>query len=523
VFGTRTLLEAKYTGWTGVVEDRPRLAQPLRQDRATGGYSGGSGFTLTASRSRHQANVSLSHHADDFLGAHDFKFGVEVERGFSRNDLDLVGGFSYLDYAGQPYLAYSFSQDVAGNAERESVYVQDAWRTGDRLTLNLGMRFDNYRGRGDSEAVYRVQGLAPRVGVAFDLAGDHRTVLKASFGRYYEALPVSYFEAALPGPGDLVFYAIAGPSLIEVQRIPIGEPARVDSDIRHPHVDELTAGFERALGKDIRFSALGIWRRSADFVSVVMPDMRFVPVETRNLLTGAPITVYRPVDPTATRGLVTNPDGHDYLGADGGVLGSAEAFRRYKGLVLVLSRRLAGRWQAQVSYVLSRAEGTVDNDYAESLGGVGPFTSANSALTNADGLLTHDARHELKVLGSYQVPRIEVVVSGFFRAVSGTTYTPFQALPGVPPDTVRLEPRGSRRTPTRTVLDLRIEKVFALGRGRLGVFADLINAFNAGTVVSVQSRVPSASIPGFEEPVAFGAPSAILPARQVYLGARFSF
>jgi hypothetical protein len=42
-------------------------------------------------------------------------------------------------------------------------------------------------------------------------------------------------------------------------------------------------------------------------------------------------------------------------------------------------------------------------------------------------------------------------------------------------------------------------------------------------VVSVQSRVPSASIPGFEEPVAFGAPSAILPARQVYLGARFSF
>jgi hypothetical protein len=275
----------------------------------------------------------------------------------------------------------------------------------------------------------------------------------------------------------------------------------------------------------MRVSATGIWRRSADFVSVVAPDARIFPVERVNLLTGAPMTVYGWADPTAT-GVVTNPDGFKYLGAEGGVVGSAEAFRRYKGLVLVLSRRLAGRWQAQVSYVLSKAEGTVDNDYFESLGAPLPFISPNRALINAGGPLTHDARHELKVLGSYQLPGIDVALSGFFRAVGGTTYTPFQDLPGLPapfPESVRLEPRGSRRMPTRTVLDLRLEKVFGLGRGRLGVFADLINAFNASTVVAVQDRVPSASIPGFDEPVAFGAPTAILPARQVLLGARFSF
>jgi Carboxypeptidase regulatory-like domain/TonB dependent receptor len=526
VFGTRTLVEAKYTGWTGVVEDRPKLAQPLRYDLATGGYSGGSGSTFTAERRRHQANVSVSHHADDFIGSHDFKFGLEIERGFARNEVDLVGGFSYLDYGGAPYLAYSYSEDVTGETGRESVYAQDAWKPSDRLTLNLGLRFDRYRGRGDSGTVYRADGLAPRVGLAFDLSGDHRTVLKASFGRYYEALPVSYFQAALPGLEDVVFYLIDGASLIEVKRIPLSVPARVDPSIRHPHVDEITAGFERALGKEMRFSAIGIWRRSGDFVSLVTPEARFVPVERLNLLTGAPMTVYGWADPTATRGFVTNPDGFDYFGAEGGAVGSAKAFREYKGLVLVLSRRLAGRWQAQVSYVLSRAEGTVDNDYFESLGQGGPFTSPNRALINADGLLIHDARHELKMLGSYQIPRIEVALSGFFRAVSGTTYTPFQDLPGLPtpfPNSVHLEPRGSRRTPTRTVLDLRVEKVFGLGPRRLGVFADLINAFNASTVIAVQNRVPSASIPGFEEPVAFGAPSAILPARQVFLGARFSF
>jgi hypothetical protein len=522
VFGTRTLLECKYAGWTGVVEDRPRLAEPRHYDVVTGGYSGGSGFTLNASRRRHQANVSLSHHADEFVGSHDFKFGVEVERGYARNEVDLVGGFGYLDYAGQPYQAYSYGYDVTGKADRESVYVQDAWRAGDRLTVNLGIRFDNYRGRGDSEAVYRARGLAPRVGLAFDPAGDHRTVLKASVGRYYEALPVSYFEAALPGREDVVLYANDGASLIESQRIPVSVPAHVNSDIRHPHVDEITAGFERVLGQAMRFTATGIWRRSDDFVGLVTPDARFVPVETVNLLTGAPITVYGWADPTATRGVVTNPDGFDYIDAEGEVVGSAQAFRRYEGLVLVVSRRLVGRWQAQVSYVLSKAEGTVDNDYFDSLG-QGGFTSPNGALTNAFGLLTHDAPHELKILGSYQLPKIDVALSGFFRAVSGTTYAPFQDLPGLPPDSVRLEPRGSRRTPTGTVLDLRLEKVFGLARGRLGVFADLINAFNASTAVAVQNRVPSASIPGFEQPVAFGAPAAILPARQVTLGARFSF
>jgi hypothetical protein len=526
VFGTRTLLEAKYTGWTGVVETQPKVAEPFRRDLATGAFSGGSGSTLTAERHRHQANVSVSHHVDDFVGSHDFKFGVEIERGFARNAVSQIGGLAYLDFAGQPYLAFSFEQDIKGEAERESLYAQDAWRASDRLTLNLGTRVDRYRGRGDSEAVYRADGLAPRAGLAFDLAGDHRTVVKASFGRYYEALPYSYFVAALPGSEDIVFYQITGAGLIEIGRLPLSVPDRVDPAIRHPHVDEVMAGFERALGRQMRFSATGIWRRSRDFVGLVMPDARFVPVETTNLLTGEPITVYRRADPSATRGFITNPQGFKYLAPDGGVVGSAEAFRNYKGLVLVLSRRFAGRWQAQLSYVLSKAEGTVDNDYVESTGAPGPFFSPNGALTNAEGLLTHDARHEIKLLGSYQIPRIEVSLSGFFRAVSGATYAPFQDPPeGLDPlgGTLRLEPRGSRRLPTRTVLDLRVERAFAVGRGRLGLYADVTNAFNAGTAVSAQARVPSASIPGFAQPVAFGAPAAILPARQVAFGARFSF
>ncbi len=526
-FGARTLVEARYLGWTGVVELEPAAAAPRRQDLATGSYSGGAGAFGRFERRRDQANASLSHYAEGFLGAHDFKFGIEIERGTGRNALSLVGGYGFLDYAGQPYLAFSFSYDFTGKPERESLYAQDAWRAAERLTLNVGVRLDNYRGEGLSESVYQAKGLAPRLGLAYDLTGDRRTVLKASFGRYYEALPASYFTDALAGTEDSVLYDNTGPRPVEIARVRASVPARVDPEIRHLHLDELAAGCERAFGGHLRLSATGLWRRSKDFVGVVVPDARFRPVQVPNLLTGAPMTVYAWANPSVVGAdrLVTNPDGFAYLSTDERPLGNAPAFRDYKGLVLILSRRLVGRWQAQASYVLSRVEGSVDNDYFESLGAPGPFLSATRALVNAEGLPTHDARHEFKLLGSYQVPKIELALSGFFRAVGGTTYTPFQYLPGLPApflESVRLESRGSRRLPTLVQLDVRIEKVFAIGRG-LGVYLDIINVFNASTAVSAQARVPDAAVPGLETPVAFGAPAAILPARQAIVAARFSF
>src|SRR5262249_24088296 len=150
---------------------------------------------------RHQLSATLSHHAEGF-GRHDFKFGVEIERGRNRGDFALNRGIYYLDYDGRPFRAYSYSYDVAGNTRRESDFAQDSWRATDRLTLNLGVRFDRHHGGSDSDTVWRTTGWSPRVGVAWDVSGDHRSVLRASFGRYYETLPIWYFFPALSGFGD---------------------------------------------------------------------------------------------------------------------------------------------------------------------------------------------------------------------------------------------------------------------------------------------------------------------------------
>ncbi|MCE2542529.1 MAG: TonB-dependent receptor [Acidobacteria bacterium] len=80
------------------------------------------------------------------------------------------------------------------------LYAQDQW-TLDRLTLNLGVRWDYfnaaYPDHETGTSLYRptsfsfegqqvvgFKDIQPRLGMAYDLFGDGRTALKASFGRY---------------------------------------------------------------------------------------------------------------------------------------------------------------------------------------------------------------------------------------------------------------------------------------------------------------------------------------------------
>jgi hypothetical protein len=533
LFGARTFLEARYLGWTTTSRQTPQRDLPRHIDVVTGQNSGAAGFWSQTDQRRHQASVSVSRYAEAF-GRHDLKFGMEIERGRVRDQFGQSGerGVVYFDYAGQPYLAYSYSFDATGRTERESVYAQDGWRPTDRLTLNLGGRLDRDRGKSTTDTVYKTRGLAPRLGLALDVGSNHRAVVRASFGRYYETLPVWYFWPALKGIGDGVLYANTGADLFEIHRRP-RVAAAVDPKIRQPRVDEFALGFERALGKDIRFSVTGIARRSVDFIDAVHPRARFEPVAVTNPLTGAPLTVYSLVDPSVLDepSFITNVDGLSYLDAQGGLVGTAQAFRKYRGLMIVASRRLEGRWQAQLSYVLAKAEGTVDNGQYDGLGPFGAgalnYGSATVALVNAEGRLSNDYRHELKVLGSYRIPRLEVGLNAYFRVVSGTTYTPNAPVQDLAStlvvgfETVPLEPRGSRRLPVQTILDLRIEKTMGVGRGRIGVYVDITNVLNASTPLGVQDRVPSTAVEGYAVP--FGAPLAILPSRQATLGARWSF
>jgi hypothetical protein len=181
----------------------------------------------------------------------------------------------------------------------------------------------------------------------------------------------------------------------------------------------------------------------------------------------------------------------------------------------------------------SKATGTVDNTSGAQTT-TRQFETPNSALVFTDGRLTNDRTHEFKILGSYQIPFIEVNASTYFHAISGRNYTPFGQLSrttlglGLNQSSAYrrpfLEPRGSERIEPERILDLAFEKIVPLsGHDKLGLYLQILNAANASTITSIQNRVPNTTISGIPTPILYGSPGTITAPRQVNLGARWSF
>jgi hypothetical protein len=217
---------------------------------------------------------------------------------------------------------------------------------------------------------------------------------------------------------------------------------------------------------------------------------------------------------------------------NGSTVISPEAYRSYRGFMLVFQRAMRNRWQAQVSYVYSQTKGTINNGTYSGISS-GQYENANTALINTDGEATYGRPHEFKLFAGYQIPKIEVSLDGYFRWMSGTVYTPYSRVRGsnlgwpfasyVLPN---LEAPGVHRNDNFNQTDLRLEKVFNVGFHRLGFYADLQNLFNQGIATARQDRYPNRNLPGPNgetNTVAFGDPRTLQNVRQVTIGARWSF
>lgn len=533
IFSSQTFSEVKYTGWWGYYDLNPAVKLPGHINEF-GTPSVSQGWFYYADRGRHQVNASVSHYADKF-GKHELKFGAEFEHSKVRNRYGYTNNISYYDYGGQPYLAYSYGYDVSATNVRGTGYAQDSWKLGDRFTLNPGVRVDVLRGNNPQVGnVYSTTNIAPRIGFAWDVTGDFNTVLKGAYSQYYEGAMASVFERAVPGIFPKLTYDVSVPgerTLIDTFNTPI---YKMDPNIKHPRVDEVYGAVERALGGSMRLTLTGIYRENKNFINSISPNAAWAPVTVTNGLTNSPLTLYKWANRTATQGdfLITNVAGYQYRDPSGNVIGTANPFRKYKAFMAVLNKRLTNRWTAQVSYVLSQATGTVDNT-SDAQVSSRQFETPVLALVNVDGHLTNDRTHEFKVLGSYTIPVIEVAANAYWHMTSGRTFTPFQqytssvlGLSGQSSQYRRplLEPRGSERLQPERIVDLSFEKVFALrGRDKIGVYMQVLNTFNASTIVSAQNRVPSTSITGIDQPILYGAAGTLTTPRQVNIGARWSF
>ena len=299
LFGSSSFLEAKYTGYWGYFYLDPVLNESMRLDGETGAYSGGAGYWGYYDRDRNQVNVSYSTFANAF-GEHNFKFGLEIERSNVRNRFDYINGVYFYDYGG-PYLAYGYAYDISGKNKRESYYAQDQWKIG-RLTANLGLRLDHIAGYSPElkKTVYAPDlAWGPRLGATYDLTGAGTSVVRASWGRYFEGAAFNPYNQSVGGWTPFQSYEVLPNGSLELfDETIIGGNWAVDSNLTHFNLDETTVGFEQQLRRDLRFAVTGIWRQWDNFVGAVIRGSAWTPF-TRNLPdasnpeTTKPYTLYR--------------------------------------------------------------------------------------------------------------------------------------------------------------------------------------------------------------------------------------
>ena len=207
--------------------------------------------------------IQHSYHWRDVLhhirGAHSFDFGYEGWFGqdivyfqgpyslpsFSYNNIfDLVqdvphseGGLAYDPLSGNPAPGNYFFDEVTGG-----VFAQDRWKVNKKLTLNYGIRFDDFGnpqpimgqvlsdfhyGAGTmlqqkiangsyqeakQEFYHSITAWSPRFGIAWDVTGRATWVARGGFGVYHDWLTLGNAENNLKGnpPGWIVPTFFAG-------------------------------------------------------------------------------------------------------------------------------------------------------------------------------------------------------------------------------------------------------------------------------------------------------------------------
>ena len=129
----------------------------------------------------------------------------------------------------------------------------------------------------------RLAAWGPRLGATFDLTGKVTSVLRASWGRYYEGAAFNPYNQAVGGWTPWQSYEVISPGSLELfDETIIRGNWKVVSNLEYYSLDETTVGFEQELRRDLKVAVTGIWRTWDNFVGAVIKGSTWTPF-TRNL------------------------------------------------------------------------------------------------------------------------------------------------------------------------------------------------------------------------------------------------
>ena len=119
-------------------------------------------------------------------------------------------------------------------------------------------------------------------------------------------------------------------------------------NVKHPRVDEFNLSWEQQFAGQFKFTATGIWRDWKNFVNSVLNNGQWAPFAYANALTGQNMTLYKWNNATSVPSFtILNTDTVTYQLAGGAPLVAPEAYRKYRGMMLVFQKAYRNRWQAR--------------------------------------------------------------------------------------------------------------------------------------------------------------------------------
>jgi len=441
---------------------------------------------LTLVRGSHQLAVGGSvaywryHFASEARSGGNWRFTGQYT-GLGLSDF-LMGRVAVLEHGGPARLP--MSQLYAG------LYAQDTWRASSRVTINAGVRWEPYFGQtvlsgavynfnqvnflsNTGSTVYRNApaglvypgdpgfpsgkrglntqwwNLSPRAGLGWDLAGNGRTAVRASYGLSYDfpnaeynlinanSPPFGNRTQLLDPPGrldDPYGHFVGGdphPILTnaDTQYIPYGAYGAIDPDNNSPRVQQWNVTVERQFGSvwQVAASYLGshtdrLWNQFA-----INPGVFLTPAEALAAGVGSSST-----SQNLDRRRVLSLSGQNPAAA--ALIGNLDVHRSvgtqdYKGMKLSLQRRAANGVSLSGNYTVGRCFGDPSGLQT------GGFAQIAQGYSNPDdpsfdrGLCDQNRTHIGTLVAGAQTPQFasralravasDWRVSGIFSARSG--------------------------------------------------------------------------------------------------------
>jgi len=544
-FGPNLFVNAKYAYYGTGFKLESNTTDQLAGLSPRLGQTYGSAQSLYFLRPQHTANLDGSWFMNGIGGNHEVKFGVAYRQADGDSQTLWPGNkVVAIDNSATDQRARLYREGRGGNrAKYVSFYLGDTF-TKDRLTLNLGVRYDRQWGEAKESNTesngafpelvpgikfpgYRTpftwSDFTPRVGMTYALDESRRTLLRASYSRYASQMAtgeVSYINpSSNTGFVDYRWTDLNGDHFAQPNEINFGagqigsgggfNPAaptaatsanRLDADLAAPLADEFILGVDRELVPNFAVSLSYSFRRNTrqeaePAIGLGPNDYALGTPLTGTLPEGGSysIPIYIPnADLVRANGngrLLTNRDGYSQI---------------YHGIELAAMKRLSNKWMMRVAAsVFNHSEdfdGTPNPYFGNPTrldtdplvqGGEVPIRSAGSG----QGDVFYNASWAINASGLYQLPwDVEIAANLFGRQGSSYPLYRFGTLGLQGAFRVLLTPEvDSQRFENTWNLDFRLAKNLKVGRSNIVFSADLFNVFNNNVELNRQRNAASAT------------------------------